>query len=133
MTTFFTLLTLAIVFFCFRPTKDSYTDVFKPIPIPKSVDFNSTPTEVLTYMKSLPILNVDTEFISEYINFKTPSHPDDECVFDESILGDLEVLGYKAETVQEHFENEMESAVNNEDHPRHAEALAYYTSDEKGV
>ena len=108
-------------------------NIFKPIPVPTSVDFNSTPTEVLTYMNSLHILNVDCEFISEYINFKTPSHPDDECVFDESILGDLEVLGYKAENVQEHFENEMESAVNNEDHPRHTEALAYYTSDEKGV
>ena len=101
-------------------------NMFKPIPVPSTVDFNSTPTEVLSFVKNQHILNVDCEFISEFINTKTPNNPDDEDPYDSCILGDLEVLGYKAENVQEHFENEMESAVNNEDHPRHTEALAYY-------
>lgn len=101
-------------------------NMFKPIPVPSTVDFNSTPTEVLSFVKNQHILNVDCEFISEFINAKTPNNPDDEDPYDSCILGDLEVLGYKAENVQEHFENEMESAVNNEDHPRHTEALAYY-------
>ncbi len=105
-------------------------NIFKPIPVPTGVDFNSTPTEVLTFVKNQHILNVDCEFISEYINLKTPNNPDDEDPYDSCILGDLEVLGYKAENVQEVFINTMESAVNNEDHPRHTEALAYYTSKE---
>jgi hypothetical protein len=103
-------------------------DMFKPIPVPTTVDFNSTPTEVLTYMKSIHILNVDTEFISEYINDKTPNNPDDEDVYDSCILGDLEVLGHSAENVQEQFTNTMEIAINNPDHPQHQQAVTFYNS-----
>ena len=103
-------------------------DMFKPIPVPSTVDFNSTPSEVLTYMKSIPILNVDCEFISEYINLKTPNNPEDEDVYDSCILGDLEVLGDKAEIVQEVFLHNMEVAINNPDHPQHQQALTFYNS-----
>ena len=102
---------------------------FKPIPVPTTVDFNSTPSQVLAFAKAKGHLAVDCEFLREYILHHTPSNPDDECVYDSCILGDLEIFCDSAEIKQEHFENEMESAVNNEDHPRHEEALAYYTSD----
>ena len=98
----------------------------KPIPIPSIVDFKSSPTEVLTYMTAMPILNVDTWFISEYIDFKTPNNPDDEDVYDSCVLGDLEIRCATAEEAQWQFENEMEAAINNEEHPRHSEAIAYY-------
>lgn len=111
----------------------TFNDVFKPIPVPTTVDFNSTPTQVLAFAKAKGHLAVDCEFLREYINAKTPSNPDDECAYNSCILGDLEIYCDSAENVQEQNENELESAVNNEDHPRHAEALAYYTSDEKGV
>lgn len=111
----------------------NFNDMFKPIPVPTTVDFNSTPSQVLAFAKDKGHLAVDCEFIREYINAKTPSHPDDECAYDSCILGDLEIFCDSAEIKQELEEDELESAVNNEDHPRHAEALAYYTSDEKGV
>lgn len=108
--------------------KPTFGEIFKPIPIPSTVDFKSTPTEVLTFVKNQHILNVDCEFISEYINFKTPNNPDDEDPYDSCILGDLEVLCHKAENVQEDFINTMESAVNNEDHPQHQQAVTFYNS-----
>ena len=111
----------------------TFNDIFKPIPVPTSVDFNSTPTEVLTFAKAKGHLAVDCEFIREFINVKSPSNPDDEDPYDSCVLGDLEIYCDVAENVQEQNENELESAVNNEDHPRHEEALAYYTSDEKEV
>ena len=103
-------------------------NMFKPIPVPSTVDFNSTPTEVLSFVKNQHILNVDCEFISEYINAKTPNNPDDEDVYDSCILGDLEVLGHKAENVQEVFINTMEIAINNPDHPQHQQAVTFYNS-----
>lgn len=111
----------------------NFNDIFKPIPVPKSVDFNSSPTEVLVFSKDKGHLEIDCEFLREYILAKTPSNPDDEDPYDSCVLGDLEIYCDVAENVQEQNENELESAVNNEDHPRHEEALAYYTSDEKGV
>lgn len=110
--------------------KPTFGEIFNAVPpIPSTVDFNSTPTEVLSFVKNQPTLSVDTEFISEYINAKTPSHPDDEDVYDSCILGDLEVLGYNAENVQEVFNNTMEIAINNPDHTHYQQAVDFY----KGV
>ena len=106
--------------------KPTFGEIFKQIPIPSTVDFNSTPTEVLSFVKNQHTLSVDTEFISEYINFKTPNNPDDEDVYDSCILGDLEVLGHNAENVQEQFNNTMEIAINNPDHPQHQQAVTFY-------
>ena len=104
-------------------------DMFNPIPIPNTISFNSTPTEVLVYSQAQGHLKADCEFIREYINVKTPSNPDDEDPYESCILGDLEIFCDVAENKQEQNENDLESAVNNEDHPRHKEALTYYTSE----
>jgi hypothetical protein len=111
----------------------NFNDMFKPIPVPTTVDFNSSPSQVLAFAKDKGHLAVDCEFLREYILHNTPSNPDDEDPYNSCILGDLEIFCDVAEIKQELEEDELESAVNNEDHPRHAEALAYYTSDEKGV
>jgi len=98
------------------------------IPVP-TVTFKSSPTEVLVFCQAKGHLKADCEFIREYILYHTPSNPDDEDPYNSCILGDLEIFCDVAEDKQEQFENEMESAVNNVDHPRHSEALSYY----KGV
>ena len=134
MTTFTLLLTLAvIVAYLYYRNRKKEIDLFEPIAVPTVVGFNSSPTEVLTFAKSEGYLQVNTEFLREYILHHTPSNPDDEDPYNSCILGDLEIFCDVAEDKQEQNENELESAVNNEDHPRHLEALAYYTSDEKGV
>ena len=133
MTILAIFLTLAVIsYLYFRNRKaDSETlnDMFKPIAVPTVVGFNSSPTEVLTFAKSEGYLQVNTEFLREYILHHTPFNPDDEDPYNSCILGDLEIYCDVAEDKQEQFENEMESAVNNADHPLHQKALAYYTSD----
>ena len=82
--------------------------IFKPIPVPSAVDFNSTPTEVLSFAKDKGHLNIDCEFIREFIT-KTPNNPDDEDVATSCILGDLEVFCDRAEALQE--QSEVENGV----------------------
>ena len=132
MTIFAIFLTLAVISYLYfrnRKAENTLNDMFKPIPVPESVGFNSTPTEVLTFAKDKGHLNVNTEFLREYILRHTPFNPDDEDPYNSCILGDLEIYCDVAEDKQEQFENEIESAVNNTDHPLHQKALAYYTSE----
>lgn len=133
MTTFAIFLTLAVISYLYFRNRKKEINLFEPIAVPTIVGFNSSPTEVLTFAQAKGHLNVNTEFLREYILHHTPFNPDDEDPYNSCILGDLEIYCDVAEDKQEQFENEMESAVNNVDHPRHEEALAYYTSTEKGV
>ena len=73
---------------------------------PTSINSDSKPVEVLTYIKSKGTLDV------------TPSHPD-EWEVDEDCVGEIEDFRNLAEKEQEVEEARWEAAVNNPDHPDH--------------
>jgi len=85
---------------------------------PTSINSDSKPVEVLTYIKSKGTLALDIDFIDDYILNHTPSHPD-EWEVDEDCVGEIEDFRNLAEKEQEVEEARWEAAVNNPDHPDH--------------
>lgn len=70
---------------------------------------------------STPLQEVDLEHLDDVV-FRLSHHAElDEDPVAEALLGDVEVFSEKAQLAQEAEELEWEVAVNNPDHPRHAE------------
>lgn len=95
-----------------------FQDLFKPRPVPTNVSIESSPVDVLTYIKHHGTLALDIDFIDDYINHHTPVHPDDWEV-DEDCVGEIQHFRNLAEREQEAEEARWEAAVNNPDHPDH--------------
>lgn len=75
----------------------------------------------LKTLLSTPILEVDLDALDDVV-FRLAHHAElMEDPVAEALLGDVEVFLEKAQLAQEAEELEWEMAVNNPEHPRHAE------------
>ena len=95
-----------------------FQDLFKPRAIPATISLDSSPVDVLTYIKAKGHLALDIDFIDDYINHHTPEHPDDWEV-DEDCVDEIQHFRNLAERKQEEEDHRWEEAVNNPEHPDH--------------
>lgn len=87
------------------------------VPVPPSINLDSSPRDVLVYIKNNPILEADIDFLDDYIENHTPEHPDDNG---DLALGEIEDFRDIAADAIEAEEIRWEEAVNNPDHPDHS-------------
>ena len=87
-------------------------------PPPETINMDSSPVEVLLYIKSKGHLALDIDFIDDYIQENTPDHPD-RWMVDEHCIGEIEDFRDAAADKQEKEEDRVFEALNNKDHPDH--------------
>ena len=85
---------------------------------PTSINIDSKPVDVLTFIKHHGHLVADIDFLEDYIDWHTPSHPDEWGV-DEDCVGEIEDFRNLAEGKQDAEEGRWLAAVNNPTHPDH--------------
>lgn len=95
-----------------------FQDLFKPRAVPTNISLDSSPVDVLTYIKAKGHLALDIDFIDDYINHHTPENPDNWEV-DEDCVDEIQHFRNLAERKQEEEDHRWEAAVNNPDHPDH--------------
>lgn len=96
---------------------------FKARPVPETISLESSPVDVLTYIKDKGLLALDIDFIDDYIRLHTPEHPDNWTV-DEDCVGEIEGFRDLAAQAREDDELRWEEAINNPDHPDHQKEWA---------
>lgn len=97
-------------------------DLFQPRAVPTSIDYDSTPLDVLTYIKHHGLLEADVDFLTNYILNVTPKHPDESE--DEHCVDEIERFTDRASLAQEAEELRWEKAVNDPSHPDHEKEWA---------
>ena len=66
--------------------------------------FNSL-TAALDYCRNTPVLQADVDMLSDLVaHYEYTGHPDDECVYENSMRGDLEAYYYTCTDIQELYE-----------------------------
>ena len=66
--------------------------------------FNSL-TAALDYCRDTPVLHASVDMLSDLVaHHSYTGHPDDECVYENSMRGDLECYYFTVLLVQEHYE-----------------------------
>lgn len=103
-----------------------FQDLFKPRAVPSSISIDSSFLDVHTYIKAKGTLDLDIDFIDDYLAHHTPQHPDDIGVLDRHCLDAIEEFRNLAEKDQEVEDARWEAAVNNPEHPDHAKERARF-------
>lgn len=100
-----------------------FQDLFKARSVPETISLNSSPVDVLTYIKAKGLLALDIDFIDDYILHHTPVHTD-EWVVDEDCVGEIKDYRDLAAQAIEDDELRWEEAINNPSHPDHQKEWA---------
>ncbi len=82
----------------------NFEEFFKPPIMPISIDLESPPIHVLTYIRQHGYLQLDIDFIDDYITKVTPDHPDEWAIADELCVD--EIVSYRDRALKEYDANE---------------------------